>query len=142
MCRSATVDKRPHSRQCQRAVASRHCGIVPADRFEGQAVLKLVYHLRGRDSHTEVSSAHSRLATVNALIRAPDNLSSYEEPALVEALSTHSELQSPERAILDRITTWLSGKRMLDLGVGGGRTTLHFAPVAGSYVGIDRATHG
>ena len=89
-----------------------------------------------------MNSFRSRLATVNALIRAPDNLSSYEEPALVEVLSTHSELQPPERAILDRIATWLTGRRMLDVGVGGGRTTLHFAPVVGSYVGIDRATYG
>lgn len=72
-------------------------------------------------------------------MRAPDNLSSYEEPALVEALSAHSELQPPEQVILDRIATWLSGRRMLDVGVGGGRTTLHFAPVVGSYVGIDYA---
>ena len=86
-----------------------------------------------------MNSFRSRLATVNALMRAPDNLSSYEEPALVEVLSAHSELQPPERAILDRIATWLTGRRMLDVGVGGGRTTLHFAPVVGSYVGIDYA---
>jgi ubiquinone/menaquinone biosynthesis C-methylase UbiE len=88
---------------------------------------------------TEVGFFDSRLAKINALVRPPDNLSSYEEPALVEVFSAHSELQPPERVILDRIATWLTGRRMLDVGVGGGRTTLHFAQVVGSYVGVDYA---
>jgi ubiquinone/menaquinone biosynthesis C-methylase UbiE len=87
----------------------------------------------------EVSIFESRLAKVSALVRGPDNLSSYEEPALVERLSSRSELQPPEAAILEQLGAWLSGTRMLDLGVGGGRTTLHFAPVVASYVGVDYA---
>jgi len=87
----------------------------------------------------EVSFFDSRLAKINALVRRADNLSSFEEPALVERARTRSELQPPEVAILDRLATWLSGTRMLDVGVGGGRSTPHFAPVVGSYVGVDYA---
>jgi SAM-dependent methyltransferase len=38
---------------------------------------------------------------------------------------------------VDKLGTWLEGKRMLDVAVGGGRTTRYFAPIVGSYVGTD-----
>jgi SAM-dependent methyltransferase len=42
-----------------------------------------------------------------------------------------------ERRILDELWPRLSDLAMLDLGVGGGRTTAEFAPLVGRYVGID-----
>jgi len=46
-------------------------------------------------------------------------------------------LQKPEQFILDEIHTELTGCNMLDIGVGGGRTTFHFAPMVKNYHGID-----
>jgi ubiquinone/menaquinone biosynthesis C-methylase UbiE len=46
-------------------------------------------------------------------------------------------LLPPERAILEEIGPGLAEARMLDVGVGAGRTTIHFAPLVGEYVGID-----
>lgn len=66
-----------------------------------------------------------------------DNRSTYESTHAVEEFASLSELQPPERAILDLVSPSLSRARMLDLGVGGGRTTLHFAPNTASYVGAD-----
>jgi SAM-dependent methyltransferase len=48
-------------------------------------------------------------------------------------------LQAPEAAILHRLQSDLGGKRVLDIGVGAGRTTPHLLTFAGSYVGIDIA---
>lgn len=43
----------------------------------------------------------------------------------------------PEKAILEELRPKLADARMLDVGVGAGRTTLHFAPLVREYVGID-----
>ncbi|MGH9730009.1 MAG: class I SAM-dependent methyltransferase [Candidatus Acidiferrales bacterium] len=48
-----------------------------------------------------------------------------------------SDLQPPEETILRLMLPNLPKARMLDLGVGGGRTTLHFAKWAREYVGTD-----
>jgi ubiquinone/menaquinone biosynthesis C-methylase UbiE len=47
------------------------------------------------------------------------------------------ELQSLEKAILDTLKDQLPQMKMLDIGVGGGRTTLHFAQAAEEYWAID-----
>jgi ubiquinone/menaquinone biosynthesis C-methylase UbiE len=65
------------------------------------------------------------------------NHSTYESSYAVREYATQSALQPPEQTILDLILPELGTARMLDLGVGGGRTTLHFAPHAASYVGAD-----
>jgi SAM-dependent methyltransferase len=46
-------------------------------------------------------------------------------------------LLEEERAILDRFGDLWRGKSLLDIGVGGGRTTPHFLDLCGHYVGID-----
>jgi SAM-dependent methyltransferase len=46
-------------------------------------------------------------------------------------------LLEEERAILDRYAAGWAGKSLLDLGVGGGRTTPHFRAFCGRYVGVD-----
>lgn len=43
----------------------------------------------------------------------------------------------PERSILEELRPKLAGARMLDIGVGAGRTAIHFAPLVRDYVGID-----
>jgi SAM-dependent methyltransferase len=66
-----------------------------------------------------------------------DNRSTYESSHAVREFEKLSDLQPPERAILDQIAPSLPRARMLDLGVGGGRTTPHFASRAADYVGAD-----
>jgi SAM-dependent methyltransferase len=48
-----------------------------------------------------------------------------------------TELQKPERAILDALGSRLGTLRMLDVGMGAGRLTAHFAPRVKDYRGID-----
>lgn len=67
----------------------------------------------------------------------PDNKTVYESGELAGRYGREEKLQPPEVSILNLIRTHLTGARMLDVGVGGGRTTIHFAPLVESYVGID-----
>ncbi len=46
-------------------------------------------------------------------------------------------LQPPEKIILEQLKPVLKNMRMLDIGVGTGRTTYHFAGLVKEYVGID-----
>ena len=48
-------------------------------------------------------------------------------------------LEPPERTVLELLRPQLGGMRMLDVGVGAGRTSLHFAPLVADYVGVDYA---
>jgi ubiquinone/menaquinone biosynthesis C-methylase UbiE len=65
------------------------------------------------------------------------NLQTYEAQEVVQEYATESELQEPERVVLDLLRPELARMTMLDIGVGGGRTTLHFAPLVARYVAID-----
>lgn len=57
---------------------------------------------------------------------------------LVKYYTEHErELRWPERVILEQLRPQLPVMAMLDLGVGGGRTTAHFAPLVQRYVGVD-----
>ncbi len=66
-----------------------------------------------------------------------ENRLTYESSHAVQEFEKLSGLQPPERAILDQIAPSLPRARMLDLGVGGGRTTAHFASRAAHYIGAD-----
>ena len=48
-------------------------------------------------------------------------------------------LQKPEETILNEFKDKLPEMRMLDIGIGGGRTTQYFAPLAKEYFGVDYA---
>lgn len=65
------------------------------------------------------------------------NKSVYTDKGALVAYGERSELQPPERTILDLLAPRLAEMRMLDIGVGGGRTTEFFAPRVRSYVGVD-----
>jgi len=66
-----------------------------------------------------------------------DNQRTYESTYAVQEYAALTALQPPEQTILDIVRPRLPEWRMLDLGVGGGRTTLAFAEHAATYVGVD-----
>ncbi len=61
----------------------------------------------------------------------------YDLPAIAAVYAGYSYLQPPEETILKLVLPNLLTARMLDLGVGGGRTTVHFAHRVREYVGVD-----
>ena len=65
------------------------------------------------------------------------NLDTYSLREVAAGYARESHLQLPEESILRLILPKLPTARMLDLGVGGGRTTLHFAKWIREYVGAD-----
>jgi SAM-dependent methyltransferase len=67
------------------------------------------------------------------------NRQTYERADVVGRYAAASDLFGAERLLLDRWAPSLAEWSMLDLGVGGGRTTLHFAPRVQRYVGTDYA---
>jgi ubiquinone/menaquinone biosynthesis C-methylase UbiE len=67
----------------------------------------------------------------------PRNKNVYDIPAVAADYARQSHLQPAERTILRLMLPGLPAARMLDLGVGGGRTTVHFASKVREYVGTD-----
>ena len=61
----------------------------------------------------------------------------YRLPEVAAVYAGESALFPPEETILHLMLPELRTARMLDLGVGGGRTTLHFAKCVREYVGAD-----
>ena len=68
----------------------------------------------------------------------PDsNILTYNAPAVAEYYAALDYLTTCERLLFDQYVR--SGMAILDLGVGGGRTTPYLSSVAGRYVGVDYA---
>lgn len=65
-----------------------------------------------------------------------ENKNTYNTEKVVAEYSRYSYLLKPEQAILDRIKL-LNPAKMLDIGVGAGRTTKYFAPFFKEYHGMD-----
>lgn len=65
------------------------------------------------------------------------NTTTYAAANIVSYYTQLNRLQPAEAVILERLREQLPAMTMLDLGVGGGRTTRHFAPLVKQYVGID-----
>ena len=65
------------------------------------------------------------------------NQETYNIPEIARGYAGLSHLQPAEETILRLLAPDLAGARMLDVGVGGGRTTLHFANCVREYVGVD-----
>gem|GEM_PF-194148 len=67
------------------------------------------------------------------------NRIAYKTSDVVAAYVQDSALLPPEKTIYNLLRERLAGMKMLDLGVGGGRTALHFANLVNEYVGVDYA---
>lgn len=65
------------------------------------------------------------------------NKDCFESMDVVNEYSAQNYLLKPEKTILRILKTKLNSMRMLDIGIGGGRTTSHFAKLCREYVGID-----
>ncbi|MGB0564318.1 MAG: class I SAM-dependent methyltransferase [Spirulinaceae cyanobacterium] len=68
-----------------------------------------------------------------------NNQTVYNSAAIARHYAQLQQLQGAEQVILERLSPQLGQMTMLDLGVGGGRTTGHFAPLVAQYVGLDYA---
>lgn len=67
------------------------------------------------------------------------NKDTYEKSAFIHYYAIADKLQKPEQTILNILKDNLINMKMLDIGVGGGRTTIHFAKLVSEYVGVDYA---
>jgi len=65
------------------------------------------------------------------------NQQTYRDPSIVGYYAQLTALQPAEKTILTLLQERLSTMKMLDLGVGAGRTTKYFAPLVGEYIGVD-----
>ncbi|AFY37679.1 Methyltransferase type 11 [[Leptolyngbya] sp. PCC 7376] len=65
------------------------------------------------------------------------NEATYSAANIVNYYAQLQLLQPAEQTILDRLRDKLPTMNMLDIGIGGGRTTKHFAPLVEFYTGID-----
>jgi len=61
----------------------------------------------------------------------------YTSPGIVNYYKQIKSLQPAEENILNLLRDQLPSFKMLDLGIGGGRTTQYFAPIVDEYIGID-----
>jgi len=63
----------------------------------------------------------------------------WSRPGVVDHYARESHLQPPEETILGALIRDLPHMDMLDIGVGGGRTTVHFGKLCRRYVGTDNS---
>jgi SAM-dependent methyltransferase len=65
------------------------------------------------------------------------NAATWLDPGMVACYAGASGLQAPEARILEELRPHMGAWAMLDVGVGAGRTTRHFAPAVADYTGAD-----
>lgn len=65
------------------------------------------------------------------------NVATWQDPDLVPEYAQLNGLLGAEPRILDELRPRLGAWSMLDVGVGAGRTTAHFAPAVADYLGVD-----
>ena len=65
------------------------------------------------------------------------NRQAYEEKRVTHTYFSKPKLMGAEKIFLEAKGSALKTSHMLDVGVGGGRTTYFFAPLVASYTGID-----
>lgn len=66
-----------------------------------------------------------------------DNQKTYENKDVVREYTVLNQLFEPEKKVLDILSKKLADFKMLDIGVGAGRTSGFFAPLVKEYIGID-----
>lgn len=71
------------------------------------------------------------------IIESKDDQGVYESADVVQFYEGQFDLQKPEAIILEKFKKQLPEMKMLDIGVGAGRTSIHFAFLAKEYLGID-----
>ena len=69
------------------------------------------------------------------------NKKCFESTDIIRSYSGQTHLQKPEKTILNSLKNELNDMNMLDLGVGCGRTTIHFAKLVKEYFGVDYSKH-
>ncbi len=65
------------------------------------------------------------------------NKETYKASSIVWHYQQLSQLQAAEQTIIALLKDRFTTLKMLDIGIGGGRTTQHFSPLVGEYIGID-----
>ncbi|MEY3869593.1 MAG: hypothetical protein RLZZ338_3484 [Cyanobacteriota bacterium] len=70
-----------------------------------------------------------------------NNKKTYTARGVVQHYAQLRTLQPAEATILELLKNQLVSMKMLDIGVGGGRTTQHFSQLVGEYIGIDYSTN-
>jgi ubiquinone/menaquinone biosynthesis C-methylase UbiE len=70
-------------------------------------------------------------------VNQPINQRTYAAPGIVRYYAQLKALQPAEQSLFEILGNRLSQMKMLDIGVGGGRTTQHFYQRVATYVGID-----
>jgi len=70
-------------------------------------------------------------------LTAEGNVAVFNSKEVVNEFVPLGNLQKPEKTILNELKSKLTNMKMLDIGVGAGRTTIHFANLTKEYVGID-----
>jgi len=65
------------------------------------------------------------------------NKKAYENSKVIKAYAADKDLQKAEETILNILRSRLPSMKMLDIGIGAGRTTRAFAPLVNEYVGVD-----
>jgi ubiquinone/menaquinone biosynthesis C-methylase UbiE len=68
-----------------------------------------------------------------------DNKQTFESESVVQYYGARTGLYESEKTILEEYKDKLKNMKMLDIGVGAGRTTKHFASIAKEYLGFDYA---
>ena len=68
---------------------------------------------------------------------ASQNQAIYESTNIIKYYEQINDLQPAEQMILDRLSIHLPTMKMLDIGVGAGRTTQYFCDRTAHYIGID-----
>lgn len=74
---------------------------------------------------------------IQHIVTGKENKTTYESEEVVDFYIPQTQLKKPEETILTELRHKLPEMKMLDVGVGAGRTTIHFASLAKEYVGID-----
>jgi ubiquinone/menaquinone biosynthesis C-methylase UbiE len=65
------------------------------------------------------------------------NKETYSSKKVISYYEKYESLQKPEQQIFSLLKNKFSEMKMLDIGIGAGRTTAHFAPCVKEYVGVD-----